>query len=165
MANDATITQEYLKSILDYNPITGEFRHKTRGNAPWDARWAGKLAGTLDGRGRGQLWINKKSYRAHRIAWLYMVGEFPDKEIDHINCNQLDNRWANLRLATRSQQNQNKRPVKMWPPKGVRLNVKTDKWQARLNDTHLGVFDCPAAASIAYQIAAISAYGEFERSF
>lgn len=165
MAKTADITTEYVRSILDYNPVTGEFIHKKRGYAPWDAKWYGKIAGTIDGQGRCQLWINKKSYRAHRIAWLIMTGSFPDKEIDHINCDQLDNRWNNLRIATRSQQNQNKRSTKIHSLKGVRYHSQSKKWQARIKDEHLGLFDCPAAASFAYQISSDIQYAEFARPF
>jgi hypothetical protein len=167
MAKSANITQEYLKSILNYDPLTGEFTHKSRGNSAWDARWADKKAGTLDAKGRCQLWISGSGYRAHRIAWLYMTGEFPKSEIDHINCDPLDNRWDNLRLANRSQQNQNKRPLRAWPPKGVYWHEQSKMWRAKIGKIgrHLGLFDCPAAASIAYQLAAIKSHGQFERSF
>jgi len=167
MANLSNITQKYLKSILYYDQLTGWFFHKNHGIPAWDAKWAGKKAGTLDAKGRCQLWILGKAYRAHRIAWLYMTGSFPKSEIDHINCDPLDNRWENLRLATRSQQNQNKRPMRAWPPKGVYWHKQSGMWRAKIGkiSKHLGLFDCPAAASIAYQLAAIKNYGQFERSF
>jgi len=81
-----TITQEYLKSILEYNPEIGEFIWKTRENVPkfWNTKYAGKKAGRINCNGYGQICIDHKHHSTHRLAWLYVHGELPD-QIDHIN--------------------------------------------------------------------------------
>lgn len=169
MANNLNITAEYVRSILDYNPETGIFTWKTRADCDqaWNARWAGKPAGAVHNIIKSyQISINKKIHRAHRIAYLYMIGIFPKYEIDHINGNPSDNRWSNLRMANRSQQNQNRSGVvKRNGIKGVRLHKPTGKWQARLKDKHLGLFNCPAVASFAYQVEADKEYLQFARPF
>ena len=167
MAKTADITTEYVRSILDYNPVTGEFIHKKRGYAPWDAKWYGKIAGTIDGQGRCQLWINKKSYRAHRIAWLIMTGSFPDNQLDHINMNKDDNRFGNLRKATRSQNHMNRRAYSnnKLGCKGVhrhgskfRAMIKKDGEQICL-----GLYPCVEQAKAAYANASVLMHGAFSR--
>jgi hypothetical protein len=69
----------------------------------------GELAGRLDKEGYIRICVDGKEDRAHRWAYIYMVGDIPDGyDIDHINRNRLDTRWSNLRLATRSENNYNR---------------------------------------------------------
>lgn len=169
MANKSDITAEYVRSILDYDPDTGLFTWKFRNDAShaWNAKWAGKYAGAIDSRfKRYQISICKKIYLSHRIAYLYMTGEWPSGEIDHIDGNPSNNKWSNLRLASRFIQNQNRSGVfGRNGLKGVRFHKPSKKWQSRLRDSHLGLFDCPAVASFAYQIEADIKYKEFARPF
>lgn len=101
-----SITAEKLRSILSYSPETGEFRWINRASR---RVLAGDVAGKLDRAGYRKIGIEKKHYRAHRLAWLYVHGEWPPAEIDHVNGNRDDNRIENLREATRSQNLQNQR--------------------------------------------------------
>jgi hypothetical protein len=100
------ITQEYLKSILSYDPETGIFiwkevnSHRIR---------VGDVAGSRHLAGYLTIRINSKSYLCHRLAWLYMNGVFPEKQIDHINGNRTDNIFCNLREANNSENSQNKK--------------------------------------------------------
>src|SRR5258708_38151349 len=95
--------QEKLKSELHYDPLTGLF-----------TRLNGKPAGCLHA-GKGRIYNDLRvavlrprfQFRAHRLVWLYMTGEWPAGEIDHINGNGADNRWANLRVVSHRQNTQN----------------------------------------------------------
>lgn len=67
--------------------------------------------------------INGKSYKRARLAWMYMTGEWPKQQIDHINGIRDDDRWCNLRLATNSQNKMNSRGCsKLGLPKWVSKN-------------------------------------------
>ena len=105
------LTSEALKEALDYNPDTGIFtwRHRDRVPKTINTRFAGKPAGRVNVRhGYLELTVNYVMYRAHRLAWLYMTNEWPTDEIDHINRDKLDNRFCNLREATRSINSRNR---------------------------------------------------------
>lgn len=93
------VTLERLRELLSYDPDTGRFvwlvnRRCVR---------AGDVAGTVNSRGYIAIMIDGMLYTAHRLAFLWMHGVFPDRELDHINRDRADNRHANLRLATSSQ--------------------------------------------------------------
>ena len=117
MAEREALTVAYVRSILDYNPETGEFRWKKRtanmfapGNRTaewrchnWNSRHADKSAGTLHPGGHVIVRIFKINYKAHRLAWLYVTGKWPENEIDHTNRIGSDNRLVNLSEATHAQ--------------------------------------------------------------
>lgn len=94
-----TLTVERLKEVLIYNKDTGVFVRNTATRGHYE----GSIAGCVGRRGYIQICIDKKQYRANRLAWLYMTGEFPELYVDHINGDTSDNRWENLRLANASQ--------------------------------------------------------------
>lgn len=98
------LSQEYLKSILHYDPETGILSWKV------DRRRVkiGQIAGYLC-LGYVAIGIDGKLYKGHRLAWLYMTGEWPKDEIDHINRTKHDNRWVNLREATKEQNCDNRK--------------------------------------------------------
>jgi HNH endonuclease len=91
------LTVEQLKELLNYNPETGLWTWiKARGRCA-----KGSFAGTmLDG--YIMIYVDKVGYLAHRLAWFYMTNRWP-LEVDHKNTIKNDNRWDNLREATRSQ--------------------------------------------------------------
>lgn len=166
MANDANITQEYLKSILDYDLETGIFRWKVSNN---NRIKIGSIAGTVNDLGYLKIGIDKKPYKLHRLAWLYVYGCSANGDVDHINLNKLDNRISNLRIATRSQNLANTSSKKKYGIrlKGVRYRDPNKKYLAEITydgkTRYLGYYDCPAAASFAYQIAADKHHGEYAR--
>ena len=98
------LTQEALKSLLRYNPETGVFVWLVdrRGGAR-----VGDIAGTIGDRGYITIYVNRARYRAHRLAWFYHYGVFPT-QLDHINRDRADNRIANLREVTSSQNAKNR---------------------------------------------------------
>lgn len=101
--------QLYLAQRLDYAPETGILTWKHRAGDPaFNTRFAGKEAFTTVERGYRQGRLDGKLYYAHRIIWRLMTGEYP-VDIDHINGNRSDNRWANLRSVTRAANLQNRR--------------------------------------------------------
>ena len=159
------INQEYLKSILHYNPETGSFIWI----APFKNINVGDIAGTLN-YGYIRIGINKKYYAAHRLIWLYMTGEWPKEEIDHIDMNRSNNRWINLRKATKSQNyaNQKKYFNNTSGHKGVFWHKKNKKWLACLRYNkkliYLGCYDNIDDAAKAYENAAFKYFGEFART-
>lgn len=150
------ITQSELKNILIYNPKNGEFRRKistNRNNKP------NQLVGSLRKNGYISIFIKNKSYLAHRLAWLYMTGEWPTDQIDHVNHIRKDNKWLNLRAATSNQNQRNKSLSKNNKSgfSGIYWCNKRSKWCAeiKLNNKkkHLGRFKNINDAIIARQMA------------
>jgi len=154
-SKEAELTQEKLKSLLYYSKDTGLFfwRNQRRPAInPWDQ------AGNRNVRGYVQLTINQFNYLAHRLAWLYVNGEWPSEQIDHIDTDKSNNRWANLREATASENQQNQRSA----PKskessrllGVSWSKASRKWTAQIKlngkKIYLGLFDSEQAAHEAY---------------
>lgn len=89
------LTQDLLKSLLTYDPDTGVFRR------------AGKIITTKNTTGYIQISVKGRKYCAHKLAWLYVYGEYVPGDLDHINRIRDDNRIANLRKVTRSENCQN----------------------------------------------------------
>tara|TARA_R100001244_G_scaffold123667_1_gene93353 strand:+ start:652 stop:1152 length:501 start_codon:yes stop_codon:yes gene_type:complete len=159
------LSQEYIKSKLEYNPEEGTFIWlASSGRAK-----KGYFAGGETGNGYKRILINKKSYLYHRLAWVYMTGDWPVEQIDHINGDGLDNRWINIREAT-AQQNMFNRPKNKENKsghKGVCWNKEVKKWHASININrklvHLGDFLDIEDAAIAYRLAADTHHKEFAR--
>lgn len=103
------LNHDYLISRLDYDPETGVFIHKAKPHdsdcraKQWNARFSGSVAGSFNNKGYINIEIDSKSYKAHRLAWFYVNGQFPDGDIDHINHVKSDNRLSNLRVVTNQQ--------------------------------------------------------------
>jgi hypothetical protein len=156
---------------LNYDPDTGvlTWRHRPDYPVQWNGKWAGKPAGTFDSRG-GMVRIKRRPYKVHRIAWLLTYGEIPPTDIDHVNGDGRDNRIANLRIASRTQNNSNRGPQKNNSSgfKGVSWSTKYGFWCAQINHENkhyfLGYFNSPEEAHVAYREAASRLLGEFARS-
>jgi hypothetical protein len=148
------ITADRLKILYTYNPENGLFM-STFTRRQWKA---GRVAGN---RAKyTMIVIDRKQYRAHRLAWLYMTGQWPDGQIDHINGDKHDNRFSNLRVATPAMNSQNilsPRKDCRSGLKGVSWRETHKKWHAtiRINGkaTHLGYFDSADAAHQVYMMA------------
>ena len=137
------LTAEQLRSILHYSPETGIFTRKVSTS---NSVKVGDVAGSLDGDGYLQIKVCSRKYRAHRLAWLHVYGEWPTDQIDHINRNRSDNRIANLREVTNKQnlQNTGKRSNNTSGHPGVRWHKRASKWRACIKHDykhiHLGYF-------------------------
>ena len=88
-----TLTQKRLKELFYYDPVTGVF---TRLHSTSNVK-AGRATGNLNTGGHLGFLVDKKMYQAHRLAWLYVHGDWPNSQIDHINGVRTDNRIENLR--------------------------------------------------------------------
>ena len=158
------LTQEILKEYFQYNPETGLFIWKVfrGGGSPK----IGTIAGTPHEDGYVKIKVNGKIYSAHRLAWLYMTGSFPTQEIDHTNGDGADNRFSNLREASRTENNRNTK-VRKNNTSGFKRVSKNrhGKWVSHIHvegrQHYLGSFDTPEAAHEAYCMAAKAFYGEF----
>lgn len=118
------VTQEFLKSVLNYDKDTGIFTWAVNKSKRCNI---GDVAGHKDN-GYIRIEINNKAYRAHRLAWLYVYGEMPKLHIDHINSNRSDNRVSNLREATYQENSKN-----YSTPKTNTSGVKNVSWYKKLN--------------------------------
>lgn len=98
------LTQELLRDLFTYIPETGHFIWNSDRGCN---RVKGKIAGTPDKDGYILLSVNRKLEKAHRMAFLYMLGHLPKQQVDHINGIKYDNRWENLREASNRQNMQN----------------------------------------------------------
>jgi hypothetical protein len=157
------LTASYLREALHYDSETGVFTWKS----PRPKVRVGNVAGKIGTHGYRRICLNYKLYEAHRLAWLYVTGVWPSAEIDHINHDRLDNSFANLRCASRtenlgnkSRQSNNKSGVK-----GVWYEKRRNKWIAEIRRGKtrllLGQFDEINHAADAYRAAAKKLYGDY----
>ena len=101
------LTAEHLRELLHYDPLTGVFIWKAKVNRKSRVN-LGEVAGGKIANGYWRIHVLNRTYKAHRLAWLYVHGRFPAKHIDHINRVKTDNRIANLREATPAENQQNR---------------------------------------------------------
>ncbi len=153
---NATHTLEALQELLSYDPETGVFRNRvTRNN---NGALAGSIAGALDKDGYVCIAVMGKKYRAHRLAWLFVHGEWPEFDVDHINRQKADNRIQNLRDVTRSENLLNQVSPQAHGHFGM-LGVGRlgNRFRARIQiagkQVHLGLFKTAEEACVAYQTA------------
>lgn len=125
------------RDFLTYDPETGDFFWKVRSGR----MVAGSLAGKTTKRGYRMLLVKGRHYQAHRAAWLFHYGDWPDGQIDHINRDPADNRISNLRVVTASQNclNRNVRVRGEIRHGGSGITqLKNGKWQVQVHDPKLG---------------------------
>lgn len=156
------LTQSELKKLLSYDPETGIFT--------WLAgQRVGKIAGTPTSKGYFRIKINRKDYKAHRLAWLYFYGKFPNDALDHINGIKTDNMVSNLRECNATENNWNTGigRTNTSGAKGVSWHKRDSEWQAQISingkRTHLGNFATIALASAVYEAKARELRGKFYR--
>ena len=110
-----TLTTERLRHVLSYDQDTGVFTNRIRRGVCE----VGKVVGTVNKDGHLRIRLDFKRYFAHRLAWFYVTGEWPENQIDHIDGDPGNNRFANLRDAHRSINMQNRRKAQKNSATGV----------------------------------------------
>lgn len=164
-----TMTADEARSLFDYDLLTGVFTWKPRHGWGPSKKWAGTIAGSINSEGYRNISIRGRMHKAHRLAWLLVFGEMPSCEIDHINGDTQDNRIANLRLATRTENARNKgaNRASATGVKGVSFRADKGKFFARIKiggiSKHLGYFSTVDLAAAAYNEEAAKLFGEFAR--
>jgi len=155
------LTAERLRHLLRYDPETGQFWWRY----PRSGININREAGYLSQINYRMIRVDQKLYLAHRLAYLYMTGEWPSEEVDHIDVDPSNNRWSNLRAATRQQNQANTGARSPLGMKGV--SRKRGRYRARISidgkQVQLGTFATPEEARAAYVAAAQEHFGEFAR--
>lgn len=165
------LTADYVREVIHYDPDTGNliWKHRKDKAEPWNARWSGKIAGCLRKDGYITIKLCDHAYRASRIAWLWMTGKSPAEQIDHVDMDRSNNKWTNLRQATRSEnacnrkvQSNNKSGLK-----GAYWDKRSSQWKIDIRkggERFCGSFFTPEDAHVAYCDVARSLFGEFART-
>lgn len=151
------VTQERLKALFDYDPDTGVFRWAVnKGPAK-----AGSVAGYQHHLGYICIRVDGVKHQAHRLAVLYMTGKWPGHDVDHVNHIRNDNRWSNLRPATRSEnaRNASRYATNSTGQHGVSWRARDGKWLARITvygeSIYLGMHDTFEDAVAARKLAEV----------
>jgi len=177
MTERKTITQEYLKSRLNYDPDMGIWRwlpkpELSRHDRAWNSRRAGKIAG-MSVKRYIQIRIDGTAYYAHRLAVIYMLGRDPNGDVDHINRKRHDCRWRNLREApsrSHNMVNAGRRADNTGGHRGITWRAGHWLWipgrwratvQFRGKMHHLGYFKNKQDAVTAYRKRATELFGEY----
>lgn len=163
----AELTAARLREVLNYDSETGVFTRRTRTS---NATKVGDVAGSYTRKGYLMVGVDHGSYQAHRLAWLYVFGSWPDGELDHADGNRGNNSIGNLRRASRKENcfNQGKRKHNTSGFKGVSWHHGLGKWRARIaahgGRLHLGYYDTAEDAGRAYETAATKFHGAFAKA-
>lgn len=151
------LTAARLRELLTYDPETGVFRSRIDRVGKGCKTKTGDVVGGPHNRGYWSIRLADGRFLAHRLAWLYMTGEWPKNAIDHINGSKSDNRWTNLRDVSQSANMQNlKGPMGASRSGllGVAWHARDRKWIAQINahgiHHYIGSFADKADASAAY---------------
>lgn len=152
MPND--ISADRVREIFNYDPETGKFTHrKTRAKCR-----IGDEVGCIAPNGYVVIGADWGKYAAHRLAWLYVHGRWPNGLLDHINCDRSDNRLCNLREVSFVENSENQRSArsdnKASGLLGVVYNRPKNNWRAKIQvkgrSIHIGLFNTPEEAHAAY---------------
>lgn len=161
------LSAEQARALRAYDPDTGVLTWKVDGATH---QQAGSVAGYRQLRGYVVVGFGYRLWAAHRLAWLIVTGEWPVGEIDHVDTDKSNNRWANLRDVPKSlnQANVPARRSNTSGFKGVSWNKSNRRWGAAIQkdgrQRHLGYFDTPEAAHAAYTKAANDLFGSCARA-
>ena len=152
---------EELRRLVNYDTETGIFT--------WLAQRqrvsAGDVAGSRNASGYWSIMIDYRGYLAHRLAWFYMYGEWPEA-LDHINRNRSDNRIGNLRIATQAENKCNaKHPPNSSGLQGANWDHQRGMYRVRVSFKRrrrdFGYYKTALEAHVAYKMAVQALQGEF----
>lgn len=157
------VSQQQLKERMSYDPQTGDFKWilPPRGTS------VGDIAGKINSNRYLQVWLLNKRYLLHRLAFLYMDGEHPQSEVDHIDGVRHNNSWPNLRRVSSAENSRNKKIFSnnRSGASGVSFDKRTGQWIATIRTggkvVHLGSFGLKFFAKQA-RLAAEKKYGFHE---
>lgn len=169
-ATNFALTAQRLREVAHYDPLTGVFTWLVSLSS------TGQKGNTFGGSPSGykgkyrSVYIDKKTYYLHRLAFLYTTGEWPSEEIDHENTIGSDNRWDNLRPATSGQNKANRAAKGSTGVKGVSFSANRCKkpYEVTMGSGgakwRLGYYDTIEEAHAAYVAEATRIHGEFARA-
>jgi hypothetical protein len=149
---DSTLTAERCRELFNYDPETGIFTNRIYRNF---RSHAGKVIGSPDGKGYLHMRVDYRMYQNHRVAWLWVHGEWPKNHIDHINGIRDDNQIVNLRDVVQMVNQQNRKLPRVGSKSQI-MGVRFLKgsWQSRIytrgKEWVLGYFDTPEEAHQCY---------------
>jgi hypothetical protein len=153
----ADLSAEQLRELLHYDPETGVFTWKVRPSIR--VKRVGAVAGNIGAGGYAVINLTKfgSPKKAHRLAWLYIHGKWPEADIDHINGDRLDNRIVNLRDVSRRINTENLRSARRHSKSGLlgaHWHEPFKKWYSVITTDRkrkfLGLFKTPEEAHQAY---------------
>lgn len=158
--DECPFTLAEIKAQLLYDPEDGSFTVAKSGR---------KYRRIEDRYGRVQVGTarNAKLYLAHRIAWLFQTGQWPDGQIDHINGDKSDNRFSNLRLAGKKGNLRNRRGWSSTGVKGVTRTSNSKKYRAQIwtgSKNLMKRFNTVAEAQDWYAAMSQQLHGEFQNT-
>lgn len=159
------LTVDRLRELVSYDPETGVMvRVVAVPRGP-----VGSVVGTKNSHGHLVARIDFHIYYVHRLAWLYMTGEWPASCVDHRNLDRSDNRWSNLRAASYAENKWNAPRMKTNTSgvKGVHWFKQYGRWRSTIRaqgrEHFLGYFDSKEEAEAARAEAAKKLHGDFAR--
>lgn len=152
------ISAAVLREWLDYDPATGVFRWR---KSPPGKKYAGVVAGSREASGYIRIKLFGRKYWAHRLAVLWMTGQWPAKQVDHKNRLRSDNRWDNLRGASHHQNQQN-RVAQRNSVTGIRgVSRCGRRWRVDFGGEYHGLYASASLAEAAYKRLALETHKEF----
>ena len=152
---------ELLRYLFHYKPLTGELVRKVRTGPRTQV---GDIAGSVANTGAIHVRVENGTYLAHRLIWKWVHGTDP-QELDHVNQIRTDNRIWNLREATATQNQCNRRN---WGAFSKGVTFDGYKYRAVIHRDHkriyLGYYDTEEDAHRAYLEASEALHGSFARA-
>lgn len=158
------ISHDYLLNKCSYNRRSGIF---TLLQSRYRPDLVGKRLGYVRKDGRRIIKLDGVNYRASRLAWFYVTGEWPKFEVDHKNNNNSDDRFSNLREATSAQNKHNTRGWRNRKNRFKGVQFRDGGWHVRICINYkticLGTFASEVAAARRYDQAAVFYFGKFAK--